>query len=87
MDELADYQPPVQFFNPIRRMAITDTNRVICYNQIIYSDTRVEEDEYFGLTLIAQDASAEITLVDPQHNSVVIRIVDDDGRLYPLLTL
>ena len=77
MDELADFQPPVQFFNPIRLMVITETNRVICYNQIIYGDSQDEEDEYFSLTLIVQNRSFS---VDSRHSISVIRIVDDDGR-------
>ena len=82
MNELADYQPPVKGFNPIRNMAITDGNRIICYNQIIYGDTRVEDDEYFSLTLIARTGSATTTLVDLDRSSAVIKIVDDDdGRL------
>ena len=85
MDELADYRPPVQFFNPIMRLAITDTNRVICYDQIIYSDTCVEEDECFSLTLIVQDRSSTAASVDLQHSNALIKIVDDDdGMLYPL---
>ena len=86
MDELADYRPPVKGFNPIRNMVITETNRIICYDHIIYSDTRVEEDEYFSLTLIVQTGSATTTIVDSDRSSAVIKIVDDDdGRLHPLL--
>ena len=81
MDEGADYPPPVHRFNPIRNMVITETARVICYNQTIYDDDRVEEDEFFSLTLTVQDRSALITLVDPQLSSAVIKIVDDDGEL------
>ena len=80
MEELADFRPPVQFFNPIRLKVITETNRVICYNQIIYGDVRLEEDEYFSLILLAQDRTSIISLLDPQHDSSVIRIIDDDGR-------
>ena len=84
MDELADFRPPVQFFNPIRHMAITETNRVICYNQIIYGDGQDEEDEYFSLTLTVQDRSFA---VDSQYSISVIRIVDDDGRKRLIINL
>ena len=81
MDELADYRPTVQYFNPIMRLAITDTNRVICYDQIIYSDTCVEEDECFSLTLIVQDRSSTVASVDLQRSNALIKIVDDDDGM------
>jgi hypothetical protein len=77
-DDLADYQPPLQSFNPIMRLSITQTNRIICYDQIIYGDTRAEEDECFTLTLTVQDRSSIMTSVDPQRSSAVIQIVDDE---------
>jgi hypothetical protein len=77
-DDLADYQPPLQFFNPIMKSSITQTNRIICYDQIIYGDTRAEEDECFTLTLTVQDRSSIMTSVDPQRSSAVIQIVDDE---------
>ena len=84
MDEGADYPPVIAGFNPIMNMVITGTNRVICYNQTIYDDDRVEEDEFFSLTLTVQDGSAQITLVDPQLSTAVIKIVDDDGEFKSL---
>ena len=80
MNPLADYPPPVKGLNSIRNMAITNTTRVICYNQTIYDDDRMEEDEFFSLTLTVQDRSAMTTVVDPHLSSAVIRIVDDDGK-------
>ena len=77
MLEFSDYQPPFQLFNPIRMMVITGTNTVLCYNLTIYDDDRVEEDEFFSLTLTVQDGSAMTTVVDPQLSSAVFRIVDD----------
>ena len=66
-------------------MVITDTNRVICYDQTIYSDTCVEEDECFSLTLIVQGDSSTVS-VDLQRSNALIKIVDDDdGMLHPLL--
>ena len=83
-DNLADYQPPLQSFNPIMRLPITQTNRIICYDQIIYGDTRAEEDECFTLTLTIQDRSSIMTSVDPQRSSAVIQIVDDDVGMLDL---
>ena len=80
MLEFSDYQPPIQFLNPIRMMVITGTNTILCYNLIIYNDDRVEEDESFSLTLMVQDESAMTTVVDPQLSSAVFRIVDDDSE-------
>ena len=80
MNPLADYRPPVEGRNNIRNFPITDTNRVICYNQTIYDDDRMEEDEFFSLTLVVQEGSAMTALVDPQLSSTVIRIIDDDGK-------
>ena len=73
-----DYPQLIIDFNPIMNMVITGTNRVICYNQTIYDDDRVEEDEFFSLTLTVQNGSALITVVDPQLSSAVIKIVDDE---------
>ena len=84
MDEGADYIPHISGFNPIRDMVITETTRVICYNQTIYDDNHVEDDEFFSLTLTVQDGSALITLVDTQLSSAVIKILDDDGELKSL---
>ena len=74
MDLLADFSPPEE------DMIITGTDRVICYNQTIYDDSCVEENEYFNLTLSVQDGSA-VTTVDAAFISAVILIVDDDGEL------
>ena len=81
MNPLADYRPLVEGRNDIRNMPITDTNRVICYNQIIHDDDRNEGDEYFSLTLTVQQESAITPQVDV--SSAVVKIVDDieDGEL------
>ena len=79
----ADYRPPVEGFNPIRTMAITEITRVICYNQTIYDDNCMEEDEFFNLTLTIQEGSAVETVVDLQLSSAVVRIVNDDCKLHP----
>ena len=83
MDPMADYPPPVKGFNPITEMdlIITETNRVICYNQTIYNDNCPEDDEYFSLILIVQSGSAMPTQVDPKLNTALIKIIDDDGEL------
>ena len=80
MNPLADYRTPVQSYNPIMNMVINETTRVICYNQTIYDDNRMEDDELFSLTLTVQEYSASSTQVDPLHSSTIVKIVDDDGQ-------
>ena len=82
MDPLADYPPPVQYFNPIKNMVITGTTRAICYNQTIYDDIRVEDNEFFSLTLIVQDGSAMKTSVHSQLSNTFVWILDNDGTLF-----
>ena len=69
----ADFRQPVLGFNDIRDMAITETSRVICYNQIIYDDDRIEEDEFFSLSLTVQDRSPVGTQVHPQFSSTSLQ--------------
>ena len=82
MDPLADFPPPMKKFNPIMNMIINNSTKTICYNQTIYNDNRVEEDEFFSLTLIVQDGSAIVTQVDPQLSSTLVKIVNDDGKIH-----
>ena len=78
MNPLADYRPVVEGRNQIRETPITDTTRVICYNQIIHDDKRIEEDEFFGLSLILRVGTHERTEVDSELNSVLVKIEDND---------
>ena len=82
MNPLADFAPPVKDFNPIMNMIINQSKETICYNQTIYDDNRVEEDEFFSLTLIVQDGSAIVTQVDPYLSSTLVKIVNDDGKIH-----
>ena len=61
-------------------MVITGTNRAVCYNQTIYDDSCVEDNEFFSLTLNVQDGSS-VTNVGAGFDTAVILIVDDDGEL------
>ena len=79
MDPMADYKPPVESFNQIMGMVITGTTTVLCYNQTIYDDNRVEDDELFSLTLTVQDQSTMVAQVDPLRSSALFKIVNDDG--------
>ena len=56
-----------------------ETSRVVCYNQAIYDDMSVEENEYAGLTLgVAR--STVLTEVEPMYDYAAILIVDDDSK-------
>ena len=54
---------------------------MVCYDQIIYDDERVEPLEYLGLKLAVLDSSVR-TQVDPATCDAAIAIVDQDGEQY-----
>ena len=78
MAPMTDYEEQIRFANRIRNDIINATRRIICYNQIIYDDIRLEVSEYAGLTLAVRDSSV-ITLVRPLYDQVAIQILDDDS--------
>ena len=87
MVELSDYEQPILGFNPIRDKEINATRRVICYNQTIYDDVRLEMSEYAGMTLAVDSDPARTTvktLIQPMYDQVAIQILDDDGKLFAL---
>ena len=72
-----DYPQQLLGFNDLRNIQILETRRRICYNQTVYDDTRLEADEWTGLTLqIGASTANTVTGID--HTA--IRIIDDDGR-------
>ena len=71
-----DYQLQLLGFNDLRNIPILETRRRICYNQTIYNDKQIEDDEWFGLALQI-GASTTRTVTDIDHTA--IRIIDDDG--------
>ena len=76
-----DYQEQTRSRNIIRNMVINATRRVICYDQPIYNDERLELMEYAGLQLDVRDATVEVVLVRPRYDNATILIVDDDSQL------
>ena len=79
MDPGSDYPPPLESLSgQIRDFPITQTTRVVCYNQAIYEDEAVEQDESFSLILIIQDNSVEGTEIDPAFSRAVLTIKDND---------
>ena len=79
MATMTDYEEQIQFINRIRNAVINATSRIICYNQTIYDDIRLEMSEYAGLTLAVRDASV-LTEVQPMYDRATIMILDDDGK-------
>ena len=76
VEEVYDYRR-----NPIRlgNTPISQTSRIVCYDQVIYDDSRIEETEYMGLTLDVHLAVIHTKIAVDYHYSA-IAIVDDDSE-------
>ena len=62
---------------------ISELMRIVCYNQIIYDDLRLEANEYAGLTLGVKDnADTVLTFVKDLFDQASICIVDDDSEFH-----
>ena len=81
MAPLTDYEEQIRGINRIRNMVINATRRIICYNQHIYDDIRLEMSEYAGLTLAVRDSSVP-TVIQPMYDQVAIQILDDDSTFH-----
>ena len=79
---MTDYEEQTIGINLIRDTKITTTRRIICYNQTIYNDMRLEVAEYTGLGLVPNTLSTVLTEVEPLYNEGSILIIDDDGTLH-----
>ena len=79
----SDYEEQQRLVNRIRNTGINATRRIICYDQAIYDDMRLEVSEYFGITLTVQGMppTTVLTVVQPMYDQVAILIVDDDGKI------
>ena len=74
-----DYAQQTVGVNAIDDQMITELMRVVCYDQPIYDDDCVEEDEWLGLTL-AVDDSTVLTNVAPDCDQAAILIRDNDSK-------
>ena len=81
MGPLTDYEEQTRSLNHIRNIAINATRRVICYNQLVYNDERLELLEYAGLQLSVRAATVEQVEVQKQYTNAAIQILDDDSQL------
>ena len=58
---------------------ITELMRIVCYDQPVYDDMRLEGDEWLGLTL-GVDRSSVLTTVQPMYDQAAIFIQDNDSK-------
>ena len=79
MAPLTDYAQQTIGTNAIDDETITELMRIVCYNQSIYDDECLEEDEWLGLTLDVDDASV-LTVVQPMYDQAAILIQDNDSK-------
>ena len=69
-----DYEQQIRGFNKMQMKSLQQ-GATICYDQLIYDDSRLEVTEYMGLILLVKE-TRESTVV--QRGLTVIRIEDDD---------
>ena len=84
MTEGSDYAHQTSAVNAIDDSPISEAMRLICYNQTIYNDVRLELNEYMGLTLGVRDYSLTrvLTFVQLTYDEASILIVDNDSKFY-----
>ena len=87
MRPMTDYEEQSSpFSSRISNTVINAKRRIVCYDQSIYDDDRLEPIEYAGLGLSANpedffiNPSPVLTVVQPMYDDSVICIVDDDGK-------
>ena len=81
MAPLTDYEEQIESQNRIKNMVISAMRRMICYNQSVYDDVRLEMSEYAGLQLSVGDSTVGLVDVQKQYGSAVVLILDDDSQL------
>ena len=79
----ADYpQPLIGGSGQIYGSPLSQIMRSVCYDQRTYQDSTVEGDEYFSLQLIRELRTLPNVVIDPDHSTALVKIVDDDdGQL------
>ena len=81
MTEGSDYAKQTSAVNAIDDSPISEAMRLICYNQTIYNDVRLELNEYMGLTL-GVSLTRVLTFVQLTYDEASILIVDNDSKFY-----
>ena len=84
MAERSDFQQQTALVNSIDDILISQLMRIVCYNQTIYDDLRLEANEYAGLMLEVRDnpQTTVRTLEKDLFNESSILIVDNDSEFY-----
>ena len=77
-----DYEKQTRSANGLRGSSITESSRVVCYNQTVYCDTRLELTEYFGLSIAVRASSTVRTEVDPIYGQTAIKIMDGSSSKF-----
>ena len=80
MAPMTDYAQQTVDVNAIDDETITELMRIVCYDQPIYEDMRLEGDECLGLTLGVKGASVN-TNVTAFYDQAAICIIDNDSKL------
>ena len=83
MQEGTDYAEQTFGVNAIDDQVINAARRIICYDQPIYDDERLEVSEYAGLTLDVDDNIQFTTVrteVQDLYDFASIQILDDDSE-------
>ena len=82
MADGTDYSQQIVPRNELDDILITNLSRIICYNQTIYNDIRLESDEYLGLSLGVEDNqfTTSRTIVKPLFDQLSVLILDDDCK-------
>ena len=76
-----DYEEETSRFSTIRDTDITEFKRMICYEQVVYDDLRLEKEEYVGLALVPDDLDTVVE-TEPLYNESVVIIIDDDSKCF-----
>ena len=76
----SDYRQPLSggAFQ-IRQKPFSQSNRSVCYEQLTYSDTDEENDEYFIVELVPSVLTPSNIVIEESLSRALVRIVDDDG--------
>ena len=84
MADGTDFAQQTLAVNVIDDIFIIQERRVLCYNQLIYDDVRLEPNEYAGLTLGVLDnnniLTTVVTKVKAMYDQASILIVDNDSE-------
>ena len=79
----SDYAQQIIAVNATDDFLIHEFRKIICYNQTIYDDLRLEMNEYAGLTLGVEynQQTTVLTFVKDVYDQSSILILDNDSEL------